>query len=108
MADRSRIYFQENQFQNWMEDGLSSKVDSGVTAAGASGSDLGHRPERKPEEAPAAQPAQSSESAAQAKPTPRRMKPKLHLEDLRLHDWIHGTGEEVPPENEEEDEQLGL
>ena len=57
----------------------------------------------------APEPERSKEPEAAPKGQPAVCKGvPLRIEDLHLHEWIHGTGEEVTPDEEDESDHLGL
>lgn len=120
MSDTNKVLFQEEDFNGWMEESIADHSAGGSIGLGQavppsrpellSAVDLPPKAEEvhQPEPVPVVEPtAAPSEPASQERPKPRKRVP-LRIEDLNLHEWIHGTGEEVTPDEEEEQEHLGL
>ena len=117
MTDNNRIYFQEDSFSNWMEDGIIAEREN-EAAVPEQNSQPDHDPLHEtvscpvsqPETAPltAAVPKGEERTAPQQRPARGAKRVPLRMEDLRLHDWIHGTGEVISQVPEEEENHLGL
>ena len=117
MTDNNRIFFQEDAFSNWMEDGvIAERENEPVVSEQVSQPErnpvreMVSNPVTQPETAPLATavPVGEGRTAPQQRPARGTKRVPLRMEDLRLHDWIHGTGEVISQVPEEEEDHLGL
>lgn len=117
MTDNNRIFFQEDAFSNWMEDGIVAERETEATTveqdsqpAAIPVHESAGEQVAQPKMAPvsATTPAEEGSAAPQRRPVHTTKRVPLRMEDLRLHDWIHGTGEVISQVPEEEEDHLGL
>ena len=115
MTDNNRIFFQEDAFSNWMEDDLvadretesaDSERVSQAEIDNVQASAVVSQPETSP--GTSAVPKGEGSSAPKRQPGRGAKRMPLRMEDLRLHDWIHGTGEVIPQTSNEEEDHLVL
>ena len=117
MTDNNRIFFQEDAFSNWMEDGIVAERETEATAVEQASSPVANPVHESPGEqvaqpkmvpVSATTPVGEGSAAPQRRPARATKRVPLRMEDLRLHDWIHGTGEVISQVPEEEEDHLGL
>ncbi|MGM9796431.1 MAG: hypothetical protein ACI3ZY_02420 [Parabacteroides sp.] len=114
MAEYNKVLFQEDEMGGWLEDELSQappKVvkESRMFSEGEATpvTEVTPKEEKPSQPAPESERPQEPETAPKGQPAGRKGVP-LRIEDLHLHEWIHGTGEEVTPDEEDESDHLGL
>ena len=114
MAEYNKVLFQEDEMGGWLEDELSQappKVvkESRMFSEGEATpvTEVTPKEEKPSQPAPESERPQEPETAPKGQPAGRKGV-LLRIEDLHLHEWIHGTGEEVTPDEEDESDHLGL
>lgn len=113
MSEYNKVLFQEDEMGGWLDDELSQAPPKGFKESRMfSEGQVTPVTEVIPKEVPS-QPAHEPERPKEPEAPPKgqpaaRKGVPLRIEDLHLHEWIHGTGEEVTPDEEDESDHLGL